>query len=59
VNDITLFVAVLSPMSNYCSITSVSLYNPTKVLKKKCGPYSCRKYWCLYVAYIDVLFAGF
>jgi hypothetical protein len=45
VNDVTLFVAVLSPMSITVQSLSVSLYNPTTLLKRKCGPYNCRKYW--------------
>ena len=45
VNDVTFFVAVLSPMSITVQTLSVSLYNPTTLLKRKRGPYNCRKYW--------------
>jgi hypothetical protein len=39
----------LFPFFHQCRIPvrslSVSLYNPTTLLKKKCEPYSCQKYW--------------
>jgi hypothetical protein len=39
----------LLPFFHQCRITvqslSVSLYNPTTLLKRNCGPYNCRKYW--------------
>jgi len=46
VHDVTLVVAVHSPMSRYCSITfSVTVQSSYNTFLEKCGPYSCRKYW--------------
>ena len=45
VHDVTLFVAVHSPMSGYCSATfSVTVQSSDNACLQKCEPYSCRKY---------------
>ena len=57
VNDVTFFVAVLSPMSITAQSLSVSLYNPKTLLKRKRGPYNCGNidtislrclHWCFF-----------
>jgi len=46
VHDVTLVVAVHSPMSRYCLIIfSVTVQSSDNTFLEKCGPYSCRKYW--------------
>ena len=60
-NDVTLFVAVLSPMSNYCSITFSVTVQSDNDFKKEMWTLQLPEtlILCLYVAYIDVFFAGF
>ena len=61
VNDVTLFVAVLSPMSNYSSITFSVTVQSNNALKKEMWTLQLPEILtlCLYVAHIDVFFARF
>ena len=62
VNDVTfIFVAVLSPMSNYCSITFSVTVQSDNAFKKEMWTLQLPEMLilCLYVAHIDVFFTGF